>query len=88
MKKKTQKAARPKSLSAARGAARRPRAVETTPEEVAHLEALSQRIEESERAWARMTAAPEGDETWTRVEEHLLTHVCADQDRRWKYFSK
>jgi predicted secreted protein len=63
-------------------------APEMTPDEVVHLETISQRYEESERAWLRMTAAPEGDETWTHVEEHLLTQTSADQDRRWKFFSK
>ncbi|MDE2510127.1 MAG: hypothetical protein KGL74_03300 [Elusimicrobia bacterium] len=63
-------------------------APEMTPDEVIHLETISKRYEESEKAWLRMTAAPEGDETWTQVEEHLLTHASADQDRRWKFFSK
>lgn len=61
---------------------------EMTPDEVIHLENISRRYEESEKAWLRMTAAPEGDETWTQVEEHLLTNVAQDQDRRWKFFSK
>jgi len=63
-------------------------APEMTPDEVIHLENISKRYEESEKAWLRMTAAPEGDETWTQVEEHLLTHAAQDQDRRWKFFSK
>ncbi|MFI5345492.1 MAG: hypothetical protein ACHQ51_03870 [Elusimicrobiota bacterium] len=63
-------------------------APEMTPDEVVHLETISKRYEESERAWQRMTAAPEGDETWTQVEEHLLAHAAQDQDRSWKFFSK
>lgn len=63
-------------------------APDMTPDEVSHLENISRRYEEAEKAWLRMTAAPEGDETWTQVEEHLLASASADQDRRWKYFSK
>jgi hypothetical protein len=63
-------------------------APEMTPTEVIHLEIISRRYEESEKAWLRMTAAPDGDETWTQVEEHLLAHASQDQDRRWKFFSK
>lgn len=63
-------------------------APEMTPDEVVHLENISRRYEEAEKAWLRMTAAPDGDETWTQVEEHLLAHASADQDRRWKFFSK
>ena len=59
-----------------------------TPDEVAHLEQLSRRHEEAELAWQRMTSPPDGDDTWTRVEEHLLTHAAPDNDRRWKFFSK
>jgi hypothetical protein len=73
--------------SAPRQAAKR-KTVELTPEEVTHLETISNRYEESERAWARMTAPPDGDETWTQVEEHLLARGTGDPDRRWKYFSK
>ena len=61
---------------------------ELAPEEVIRLEQISRRYVESERAWLRMTAPPDGDETWTRVEEHLLTRPEGDQDRRWKFFSK
>jgi hypothetical protein len=61
---------------------------EITPDEVVHLELISRRYEEAELAWARMTALPDGDDTWTKVEEHLLTHAAQDQDRRWKFFSK
>jgi hypothetical protein len=66
----------------------KPDSDELTPEEIAHAEAVSRRYEESERAWLKMTAPPEGDETWTKVEEHLLTRGVSDQDRRWKHFSK
>jgi len=59
-----------------------------SPDEVAHLEQISRRYEEAERAWLRMTAPPEGDDTWTKVEEHILSHSAQDQDRRWKFFSK
>ena len=63
-------------------------APEITPDEVVHLEQISQRYEQAELAWARMTALPDGDDTWTKVEEHLLTSGAQDQDRRWKFFSK
>lgn len=62
--------------------------LELSAEEVASLEQISQRYEQSERAWQRMTALPGGDETWHQVEEHLLTQGGQDQERRWKYFSK
>lgn len=61
---------------------------EMSPDEVLHLEQISRRYEEAERAWLRMTAPPEGDDVWTKVEEHLLNHSAQDQDRRWKFFSK
>ena len=61
---------------------------EMTSEEALSLEQISNRYAEAERAWLRMTAPPDGDDTWTKVEEHLLTHVAQDQDRRWKFFSK
>jgi len=79
-----------KKAAAVRSAARAPKRkpAELTPEEVLHLESISRRYEESERAWARMTAPPDVDETWTSVEEHLLSRGPADADRRWKYFSK
>ncbi|MDE2292151.1 MAG: hypothetical protein KGL53_08720 [Elusimicrobia bacterium] len=63
-------------------------APEMTPDEVARLEQISRRYEDAERAWQRMTAPPDGDETWNLVEEHLLARAPDDQDRRWKYFSK
>ena len=62
--------------------------LELTPDEVVHLEQISKRYEESERAWLRMTAPPDGDETWSTVEEHLLARPAQDADRRWKFFSK
>ncbi len=62
--------------------------VEMTPDEVVHLEQISQRYEEAERAWARMNAPLDGDDHWTKVEEHILTNAAQDQDRRWKFFSK
>ncbi len=84
-----------KPLRSAVKASRKPRrkpakgaTLELTPDEVVHLEQISRRYEESERAWLRMTAPPDGDETWTQVEEHLLAHPAQDADRRWKYFSK
>jgi hypothetical protein len=57
-------------------------------DDVVRLEQISRRYEEAERAWQRMTDPPEGDETWTQVEEHLLSRSPGDPDRRWKYFSK
>lgn len=65
-------------------------AQEISPDEARQLEQISRRYEESERAWQRMTAAPEGDEPWTNVEESLLSRAARehDADRRWKYFSK
>jgi hypothetical protein len=91
MKKKSLRSV--KAPSAARSAARRlvvkkAAAPEMTPDEVLHLEQISNRYAEAERAWLRMTAPPDGDDTWTKVEEHLLTHSATDQDRRWKFFSK
>jgi hypothetical protein len=82
------KAAKTVSARPAPRAAKRKAAVELTPEEATHLETISRRYEESERAWARMTAPPEGDETWIQVEEHLLSRGSGDPDRGWKYFSK
>jgi len=62
--------------------------LELSAEEVTTLEQISQRYEQSERAWQRMTALPGGDETWNHVEEHLLTQGGQDSERSWKYFSK
>ncbi len=71
-----------------RSSLKKPATPEITPDEVVHLEQISQRYEQAELAWARMTAPPDGDDTWTKVEEHLLTHAAQDQDRGWKFFSK
>lgn len=62
--------------------------LELSVEEVTSLEQITQRYEQSERAWQRMTALPGGDETWNNVEEHLLTQGGQDSERRWKFFSK
>lgn len=62
--------------------------LELSAEEVTSLELISQRYEQSERAWQSMTALPGGDETWSNVEEHLLAQGGQDSERRWKYFSK
>ena len=92
MKKKSLRSARSaKSPSVARvrrASAKKAAAPEMTADEALHLEQISNRYAEAERAWLRMTAPPEGDDTWSKVEEHLLTHVAQDQDRRWKFFSK
>ncbi|UPT74031.1 MAG: hypothetical protein M0D55_19755 [Elusimicrobiota bacterium] len=53
-----------------------------------HIESVVKRFEESEKAWQRMTAAPDEDDRWSGVEEHLLTRRDGDADRRWKFFSK
>lgn len=87
MKKKSLRSVKAPS-AARRLSVRKPAAPEMTPDEVLHLEQISNRYEEAERAWLRMTAPPDGDDTWTKVEEHLLTHAAQDQDRRWKFFSK
>ena len=91
MKKKSLRSV--KAASVARAPARRLVAKkaappEMTPDEALHLEQISIRYAEAERAWLRMTAPPDGDDMWTKVEEHLLTHAAQDQDRRWKFFSK
>lgn len=67
---------------------RRAARVERASEETEHLEQISRRYEEAERAWQRMTAPIEDDETWARVEEHLLERPGPEQERRWKFFSK
>jgi len=68
--------------------AKKAASLELSPEEVTSLEQISQRYEQSERAWQLMTAIPSGDETWHQVEEHLLSRGAEDSERRWKYFSK
>lgn len=59
-----------------------------SPDEVTHIESVVKRFEESEKAWQRMTAAPEDGDPWTSVEEHLLAKRDGDSERRWKFFSK
>jgi hypothetical protein len=91
MKKKSLRSA--KSASAARTPARRlvlkkAAAPEMSPDEALHLEQISNRYAEAEKAWLLMTAPIDGDDAWTKVEEHLLTHASQDSDRRWKFFSK
>lgn len=61
---------------------------ELTPAEVEQFESLERRYKQSEQAWLRMTAPPEGEDRWSSVEEHLLDRRPDDADRRWKYFSK
>jgi predicted secreted protein len=77
-----------KRAPARRLVAKKAAAPEISAEEALHLEQISIRYAEAEKAWLRMTSPPEGDDTWTKVEEHLLTHAAQDQDRRWKFFSK
>lgn len=88
---------RKKSKNAAKAAARvkaparrvaRAAKPELTPAEVEQFENLEKRYKESELAWQRMTALPDGDDRWSSVEEHLLDRRPDDADRRWKYFSK
>lgn len=55
-------------------------------DEVANLETLVKRFEESEKAWQRMTA-PIEDDPWTQVEEHMHARR-EDSERTWKFFSK
>lgn len=57
-------------------------------EELQSLERISQRYQQAELAWQRMTSPPEGDETWLQLEEHLLAKDSSDQDRSWKFFAK
>jgi hypothetical protein len=63
---------------------------EFTPEEVVQVEQQLARHQQSERAWQKLTAAPEGDDRWSEVEEHLVykTQQHDHAQRRWKYFSK
>ncbi len=81
------KARAAKKAPARRLVVKKAAAPEISAEEAHHLEQISVRYAEAEKAWLRMTAPPEGDDTWTKVEEHLLVET-ADQDRRWKFFSK
>lgn len=88
MKKKSLRSVKAVRAPARRLVAKKAPAPEMTPDEALHLEQISKRYAEAERAWQQMTAPPEGDDAWTKVEEHLLAHASQDQDRRWKYFSK
>lgn len=63
---------------------------EFSPEEVVSLEQQLLRHQQSEKAWQRLTALPDGEDRWTEVEEHLLDkeRQADHAERRWKYFSK
>jgi hypothetical protein len=88
MRKPSKKAAKASAKKApARRAAKAARP-ELTPAEVEHFEDIEKRYKQSEQAWLRMTAPPEGEDRWSSVEEHLLDRRPDDADRRWKYFSK
>lgn len=88
------KAVSARSVPARKPAAKKQKTVKLSPEfsadEVAHLAAQLERHEQSERAWQRLSAAPEGEDSWSAVEEHLLNkEQQADHaERRWKYFAK
>jgi hypothetical protein len=88
MKKKSLRSAKAASARAPRRLAAKKAAPEMSPDEALHLEQISNRYAEAERAWLLMTAPLDGDDAWTKVEEHLLTHGAQDADRRWKFFSK
>ncbi|HXS99332.1 MAG TPA: hypothetical protein VN915_01515 [Elusimicrobiota bacterium] len=87
MKKPLRSAKAAAKRTPSRRLAKKAAAPEISAEEALHLEQISIRYAEAEKAWLRMTAPPDGDDTWTKVEEHLLVET-ADQDRRWKFFSK
>jgi predicted outer membrane protein len=63
---------------------------EFTPEEVATFERQVALHQQSEKAWQRLAAPPEGDERWTDVVEESLLHKTEHRDHaaKWKYFSK
>jgi len=84
------KSPRPAAKAAARVVrrSRKTKSSELSVEEVTTLETITNRYEESERAWQRMNSVPKGDETWNQVEEQLLSRETSDPERRWKYFSK
>lgn len=90
MKKASKKASKASVRKAPSPARRIQRAAppELTPAEVEHFENLEKRYKQSEQAWQRMTAPPEGEDRWSSVEEHLLDRRPDDAERRWKYFSK
>ncbi len=92
MRKKTARAAA-KAAPAPRKKAPVRRSLVLKPEsisadEVVQIESVVKRFEESEKAWQRMTAAPDEDDKWSSVEEHLLARRDGDAERRWKFFSK
>jgi hypothetical protein len=88
LKAKSQKAAARSSVKPARKA--KILKPEFSPEEVTSFEQQVARHQHSESAWQRLAAAPEGDDRWTEVEEHLLSKEQQQDhaERRWKYFSK
>lgn len=62
---------------------------EFSPEEVASFERQVALHQQSEKAWQRLAALPEGDDRWTDVEETLLHRTeSRDHAGKWKYFSK
>lgn len=87
MRKPSKKTAKAAAKAPARRVARAAKP-ELTPAEVEQFESLERRYKESELAWQRMTALPDGEDRWSTVEEHLLERRPDDAERRWKYFSK
>ena len=81
------KTARPAVKAARKANASKP---EFSVEEVHDLEQQLLRHQQSEAAWQRLAAPPEGEDRWAAVEEHLLHKDQAHDhaERRWKYFSK
>ena len=57
-----------------------------SPDEVVILEHQAAQSHKSEQSWLNMTAAPDGDDRWGAVEEHLLAK--SQDDKTWKYASK
>ena len=88
MRKPSKKAAKASAKKAPARRVVRAAQPELTPAEVEHFEDLEKRYKQSEQAWLRMTAPPEGEDRWSTVEEHLLDRRPDDADRRWKFFSK
>jgi hypothetical protein len=76
---RTAKAAKPKILKP-----------EFSPEEVVTFEQQLARHQQSEKAWQRLAAPPDGDDRWNDVEENLVYRGQREQhaERRWKYFAK
>ena len=63
--------------------------LEFSPEEVSSLEAQAARHQQSETAWQRLAALPEGEDRWGDMEEHLLSRTqAAPHAEKWKYFAK